>query len=208
MEIKTLTCEAFKKYGAVLEGYDFSALIGALNSGSERPDDSVIYVPGDPSLEALEISSRLRDGVYGGMPIQVGYCNGYNRRLNCLEYHRGSEVNVAADDVVLLLAPLQSVCGGKLDTSVVEAFAVPAGTGVVLYETTLHYAPCRAPGGGAFRVAIILPRGTNTEKPALEPQNGEDRLLWARNKWLIAHPDAPEAAMGAFAGLEGDNISV
>jgi hypothetical protein len=33
-------------------------------------------------------------------------------------------------------------------------------------------------------------------------------MLWARNKWLIAHPDTDEAAKGAFVGLEGVNIEL
>ena len=59
-----------------------------------------------------------------------------------------------------------------------------------------------------FRVAIVLPRNTNTdfEKPA--DKDPEDKLLWARNKWLIAHPDSSEAAQGAYVGLEGANISI
>ena len=36
----------------------------------------------------------------------------------------------------------------------------------------------------------------------------ENRLLRAANKWLIAHPDAPEAKKGAFVGLDGINIDL
>lgn len=31
----------------------------------------------------------------------------------------------------------------------------------------LHYAPCHVDGAEGFRVAVVLPRGTNTEKPKL-----------------------------------------
>ena len=51
-------------------------------------------------------------------------------------------------------------------------------------------------------------KDTNTEKPAIEPKNLEDKLLWARNKWLIAHPDSSEAKQGAFVGLTGINIDL
>ena len=34
----------------------------------------------------------------------------------------------------------------------------------------------------------------------------EDQLLFARNKWLIAHEDAK--IEGAFVGLKGENLSV
>ena len=206
--MKILSCsdEAFRRYGTVVEGYDFAPLLAAL-SEKPKPADRTVYVASDAALEALPVFSRLSESFYGGMPIQIGYCNGSNRALGCLEYHRGSELNAAADDIVLLLAPLQELRGGRMDTSLVEAFKVPAGTAVQLYETTLHYAPCNAPGNGGFRVAVVLPRGTNAEiRPASLTR--EDRLLWARNKWLIAHPDSAEAARGAFAGLTGKNITV
>ena len=35
---------------------------------------------------------------------------------------------------------------------------------------------------------------------------GEDRLLTAKNKWLIAHEDAQ--IEGAFCGLQGENVEV
>jgi hypothetical protein len=36
----------------------------------------------------------------------------------------------------------------------------------------------------------------------------EDVLLWARNKWLIAHAESDEARQGAFVGLVGENIDI
>lgn len=208
MRIKSIYDDEFAAYGSVVKGYDFAPLLDALRGNTPKPEDGVVYVPADDRLEALPVAAQLRDRFYGGMPIQIGYCNGVNRKLNCLEYHRGSEINITADDIVLLLAPLQSVEDGRLDTAKVEAFLAPAGTAVQLYETTLHYAPCGAPGGGGFRVAIVLPDETNTGKPDITAVGGEDKLLWARNKWLIAHPDAAEAAQGAFIGLHGENLTV
>ena len=84
---------------------------------------------------------------YGGMPIQIGMCWGYNTKLNCLEYHRDSEVNVGETDFVLLLAKEDEIEDGMLDTAKVKAFRVPAGTAVEVYGTTLHYAPCQTNGG-------------------------------------------------------------
>lgn len=212
MKINSVFSHKFEKYGQVLTGYDVNALLDKLEKTTECPSDSVIYVPSDAALE--EISGKdFSENAYGGMPIQIGYCNGYNTKLNCLEYHRGSEINIPANDIVLLLAPLQSVKNGKLNTSAVEAFYVPKGTPVLVYETTLHYAPCNAVSGGevskeGFRVIIVLPKDTNTEKPAIKEIDFEDKLLWARNKWLIAHPDTTEAKNGAFVGLIGQNIDI
>ena len=211
MKIQKVTDPAFRKYGQVLEGYDFTGLIKEMKH-TPVPED-VIYVPSVEELEALDIMKDLQNKGYGGLPIQIGYCNGNNTKLNCFEYHRGSEINIPADDMVLLLAPLQSVKNGKLNTNTVEAFSVPKGTVVQIYETTLHYAPCNGYRNGdvlkdGFRVIIVLPKGTNLAKPEIKVIDQEDRLLWAANKWLIAHPDTNEAKAGAFAGLVGVNPDI
>jgi len=208
MEIKSLNSEAFVKYGYQIRGHDFSGLIDLLVKNTDRPKDGVIYFPGDEKLEGSPVAASIRDNLFGGIPVQIGYCNGNNVTLNCLEYHRGSEVIIAAEDTVLLIAPLQEYRNNNLDTSCVEAFLLPAGNAVLIYETTLHYAPCNAPGNDGFRTIVVLPKGTNTEKPDIAVNNDEDKLLWARNKWLIAHPDAPEAKAGAFVGLSGVNIKL
>ena len=208
MIIKNVRDKEFKKYGKVVEGYDWTELLNTLNEVSPKPEAGTVYKPGDEALEALPIYQELTDRMYGGMPIQIGYCNGSNTRLNCLEYHRDSEVDVAADDIVLLVGSEQDIENGLYDTSKVEAFLCPKGTGVELYATTLHYAPCEAKAGAGFRVIIVLPKGTNTEKPAYEPQCEEDHWMTARNKWLLAHPESSEATKGARVGLVGINIDI
>ena len=168
-----------------------------------------MYVPGDEALEALPIKQIFQDNLYGGMPIQIGYCNGHNTKLNCLEYHRDSEINVpATNDAIFLLAKQQEIVDGKIDTSKVKAFRCPAGTGIEVYATTLHYAPCSAKKGQGFRVIVVLPKGTNTDKPEIQVLNTEDAWITARNKWLLAHPDADEAKQGAYVGITGKNIDI
>ena len=208
MIIKSVFDRDFKKYGKVVEGYDWTELLDTLNKVSEKPEDGTIYEPGDAWLEGLPICKELSDRMYGGMPIQLGYCNGSNTALNCLEYHRDSEVNVPADDIVFLVGSQQDIENNLYDTSKVEAFLCPKGTAVELYTTTLHYAPCNAHPGEGFRVVVVLPKGTNTEKPEYEPQCDEDTFMTARNKWLLAHPESNEAANGARVGLVGINIDI
>ena len=55
---------------------------------------------------------------------------------------------------------------------------------------------------------VALPKGTNTDKPHITPMTPEDQLLWACNKWLLAHPDSSEASEGAAVRLEGENIDI
>lgn len=208
MKIQSVFDKAFATYGKVVEGYDFSNLLSTLEANSEKPSDAVIYVPSVDVLEAADVYAQLRDNCYGGMPIQIGYCNGTNTKLNCFEYHRDSEVDIAADDVILLVARQQDIVNGQIDSSKTEAFLCPKGTGVELYATTLHYAPCSAKKGEGFRVIIVLPKGTNEAKPAIAEKNAEDKLLWALNKWLVAHKDTSEAKDGAHVGITGENVDI
>lgn len=208
MKIQSIFDKEFATYGKVVEGYDFSSLLSTLEANSEKPSDSVIYVPSVDILESEPVFAELSSNCYGGMPIQVGYCNGTNTKLNCFEYHRDSEVDIAADDVVLLVARQQDIINGQIDSSNTEAFLCPKGTAVELYATTLHYAPCSAKKGEGFRVIIVLPKGTNEAKPDITIKNDEDKLLWALNKWLVAHKDTSEAKDGAHVGITGDNVDI
>ena len=109
-------------------------------------------------------------------------------------------------DMILLLGAQQDIGADcTYVTSWVEAFLVPAGTAVEMYATTLHYAPCTAAGGG-FCSVVILPAGTNTPLTFSVTKEGEDRLMMAKNKWLIAHEEA--GIEGAFCGLKGENITL
>ena len=204
MKIQKVTDSAFRKYGQVLEGYDFTGLIKEMKH-TPVPED-VIYVPSVEELEALDIMKDLQNKGYGGLPVQIGYCNGHNKKLNAVEYHRNSEINVAVTDLVLLIGHQQDIePDHTYDISKIEAFLVPAGTGIEVYATTLHYAPCHVNEGG-FQCVVVLPKGTNTDLTFQTEKTGEDSLMTAKNKWLIAHEDAKIA--GAFNGLKGENITI
>ena len=91
------------------------------------------------------------------------------------------------------------------DTAKMEAFLVPAGTAVELYATTLHYAPCDLNNEG-FKVTVVLPKGTN--EPLDEAhKDDEDKLITAKNKWLIAHAEGGQDP-AAFIGLVGKNLNI
>lgn len=204
MQILKVTDEAFRQYGKVIKDLDVSDIITAM-SETPCPED-VVYEPSIESLEACKSAQSVSDSLYGGMPIQIGYCNGHNRKLNALEYHRSSEVDVAGTELILLLGRQQDITADfTYDTALVKAFRVPAGTAVELYATTLHYAPCHAQEGG-FRCAIVLPKDTNLEL-TFRHEGGEDSHLTAKNKWLLGHPEGglPEKSP---MGLVGENIEL
>ncbi|MCC2254177.1 DUF4867 family protein [Ruminococcus sp. CLA-AA-H200] len=204
MEIQKVTDTSFGRYGKVVTEFSFEKILKEMEH-TPLPRD-VVYVPSVEEMEALPEAVDVSRKGFGGLPVQIGYCNGDNHKLNALEYHRSSEIDIAATDLILLLGCQQDIeADDTYDTSKVEAFFVPAGTAVELYATTLHYAPCSAQEGG-FRCVIVLPKGTNEDLPFEAAKDGENRLLTAVNKWLIAHEEA--GIEGAFCGLKGENVEV
>ena len=205
MKVWNVNDEKFLKYGKVIKGYDLNGIVSAPEKLPAT--DDVVYEPSEESLE--KFSGMFAERFFGQMEVQVGFCNGKNYLLNAVEYHRSSEINIAAKDAILLLGSLQDVKeedegNFAYDTSLIEAFFVPANTAVELYATTLHYAPCSV-GDSYFKMAVVLPRGTNYPLDKTFDM-GEEKLLTARNKFLIAHKDA--YIKDAFNGLIGDNIDV
>ena len=107
MQILDVTDARFKKYGRIVKNVDFTGLVEAMQS-TPLPD-GVEYVASAPELEALPVMQELQKVTYGELPIQIGYCNGHNVLLNAVEYHRSSEINVAATDAVLILGSEQDI---------------------------------------------------------------------------------------------------
>lgn len=212
MKVKQVTDTSFRKYGKILTGIDFSEIYNVLE-GMDYPED-VEYAASFGPLEEPEFRQKLSNTLYGELSVEIGYCSGHNKMLNALEYHRSSEANVAVTDIILLLGHQSDITEDfTYDTAQLEAFFVPAGTAVELYATTLHYVPIGTKENDyAFKMGVVLPFGTNfplgvtlgaeAEKEKLP----EEKLLFAKNKWLIAHEESGEE--GAFIGLTGKNISV
>ena len=206
LPIHAVGADAFAPYGRVVTGYDFSDCLRVME-GVPVPAEGNAYVASLPELMATPLASALSAGFYGGMPVELGYCNGNSSKLNALEYHKCSEIDLACTDMVLLLCDVRKIAENTLPSSEVEAFFVPAGTAVELFATTLHFAPCKVADAG-FKSVVVLVDGTNSpiERPA--PLWPEDELLWMRNKWLIAHAESVPASKGAHVGITGENIEV
>ena len=207
MIVRKATDKEFRRYGQVIEGVDFSQLLTEL--GKIKDTENVEYEASYQPLEEAPVAEIIREHCFGEIKIEIGYCVGKNNKLNALEYHRSSEINLAAKDMILLLGFRGDIDeNNQYDTSKVEAFYVPAGTAVEMYASTLHFAPCGLKENGyAFKTAVVLPYETNFDKKDDHGiVNREEELYFARNKWLIAHPDGGQE--GAFEGLIGDNITL
>ena len=105
--IKMVTDPCFAAYGKVVEGIDNSELLQLLEK-MPMPN-GVEYVPGIEAFENTVAAKQYSDAFYGGMPVQVGMCIGYNQKLNAVEYHRDSEVNIALYDMILLIGKQQDI---------------------------------------------------------------------------------------------------
>ena len=205
-----VTDPAFKKYGRVIQGYDFTPYVTYLKEHTAVPESGNQYVASVPEMAALPITAQVEHFLFAGMPVQVGYCNGNGSLLNAFEYHKCSEISVGTTDMVFLLYKVEDLADdGTVHSKDVVAFYCPAGVAIELYPHTLHYAPCKTSDAG-FQCLVILQKGTNEpiEKPT-HPVNHEDRLIMARNKWAFGHKDSSVVATrGGFEGIFGENTCI
>lgn len=207
LKILDITSPEFRKYGEVLSAKPFDELFEKMKD-TPLPDEGNIYVASDSELEKPDIFKKLESNYYGEMPVQIGFCNGQNTKINALEYHKGEEINLAVTDLVLFLGQVQQLKDSTLSTDELECFFVPKGTAYSMYSTTLHFSPCKVHREG-FRCAVILPRGTNSPlKADIEQIFENDKTLWMTNKWLIGHKESKPVSNGAFCGLYGENYEL
>ena len=194
----------FAMYGRVIDNIDAKDIISVAKT-IENPQIGSSYVPTEPKFEELNIAKEITDKLFGTLPTQIGYCWGYNNMMNATEWHTSSEINIAVTPLVLILGLRQDIKDGKIDASQFKAFYVPEGTVLEAYATTLHFCPCQVEDSG-FGCVVALPLDTNTklnEKTA-------DKLLFARNKWLLAHEKNTVLVndRGAYAGITGINVEI
>ncbi len=199
MAIHSVRDDAFRAYGRVIEA-NTDAFCAAAEAAVEFPEAGSCYQASVPELETLMEAAVLREQYCGQMDEQIGLCWGYNQRMDALEWHTCNEINIAVRDLVLLLAKRSDMdADGRLDAAKVKAFYLEKGDMAEVYSDTLHFCPCQVNKDG-FSCVVGLQRGTNL------PLNGEQGLLWAKNKWLLAHEQNTALVQrGAFSGIYGEN---
>ncbi len=208
-EIKNVCDPSFRRFGRVIKEIPLGGMREAALQIPMPENGGCEYLASVPEIEDTE-GFRAYTRIYaGGQNIQGGICWGYNTKMNGVEYHRSSEVNIALDDVVMMLGDRRDIGDDNtFDSSKMEFYFVPAGTAVELYATTLHLAPCQINEDG-FRVLVFLPKGTNSplskkQMEEVKAADGEYRLLFAVDKWSIVYPGDKDVAAGAFPGVKGE----
>ncbi|AFG36245.1 DUF4867 family protein [Spirochaeta africana] len=208
----------FAPYGRVLGGLSAAEALASAQQMITFPEQGVQYLRSVAELERLPLRGELESQVFGGMPIQLGWCIGTNQVLNALEFHKSSEVIIAGSPVVLVLGHRHDIRDNRYALEQAACFYLPAGTAVELYAECLHFAPIGA-AAGPFLTLIALPAGTNAPLegqstpplPAGDQGAGasdEQQLLWQCNKWLLAQPGSPQAEQGAHVGLTGSQVRI
>ena len=204
--------QSFLKYGRVHTQYRVDGFLDYVKKNA-KVTDTIVYEP-DVIGTARNVAqlTPIIQGVFGGMSdVQVGWVHGRNKQLNALEYHKGAEIVIVGADMVILMGHINDIVwpDGTYETANVQTYYVPKDTVYEIAPHCLHYVPIHVHEEIGFKCAIILPKGTNTDIDFEPGNDGEEILLLARNKWLIAHPDDTSfRGTRAHVGLIGENITI
>jgi len=206
VEINSIYDDIFKKYGRVLDSRPYEGVCTLLKQNTLITENNV-YRAFEPTIFD-ERAFMAAKNVFGGMKIQIGYCNGMNQTLNGMEYHKSPELIVAATDILLFLAtPSDLKDFSTMDSSSAEVFFAPEESAFCLNPEILHLSPSCVHKSG-FKSIIILPEGTNLDLDESAERDGEmeSLILFKKNKWMITHRDRePLVSQGVKIGITGIN---
>lgn len=198
-----VTDPAFAAYGRIVE-MDTAEILRVADAMA-RPTEGAAYLPSVDAFEALPIHKEITERIFGTLPTQTGYCHGRNSSLDATEWHHSSELNIAVTPIVLILGKRKDFDkDGVMDSADMKAFLLPRGIAVEVYGDSTHYCAIQVSDEG-FGAVVALPKDTNTalDTPVTDP------LLFAKNKWLVAHAEAKSlVAKGAVVGIKGENYTV
>ena len=199
----TADSEAFSPYGRILP-YDAKQWCNMAAQLYPLEMEKAAYRCDDPALlHDATIISRIKRDIFGEMDIQVGIVAGQNEYLTGIEFHQGSEVNIAITDCLLLLGLKSELQETVYDANKTKAFYIEKGTVLEIFDSTLHYTPIQTEKAG-FSLGVILLKGTNTD---IDTVKGS--MLTKKNKWYITHPSqTAKIEAGCLPGLQGELIHI
>ena len=202
LNIYSVHDKEFKKYGKVLK-IDNDELVSVAQNIT-LPESGSTYMLNVEELNNLKCSQMYKEILFGGCEIQTGICMGYNTKMDALEFHKSSEINIAITPLILLLGLEYEMEDNEFNSENIKAFYVNKGETVELFGTTLHFCPCQVTDDG-FSCVVILPKGTNTDLK----EKTDDKLLFRNNKWIICH-DKNDALIGrgVYPGIHGVNYEI
>ncbi len=201
MNIYSIDSPEFCRYGRVLN-IDAEPFISAWKTA--MPEIGSAYEPSSECFEGLPEAEKIKNELFGSLPTQTGCCYGHSNKLNALEWHKSSEINIALTDLILLLGDVRDIEDGfRYDSGKVQAFRLKKGEAIEVYATTMHFCPIETSTDG-FACVVALPLGTNV--PLAEETS--DKRLFRQNKWIIACEDnSPLIERGVLGGIYGTNYT-
>jgi len=197
-------------FGVIHKEFKIDRLLEHLDRN--QVNDDIEYTADIPEMRE-EFASQLdpiMNSVYAGMDVQVGVCYGRNNKLNALEYHHGSEVYIHATDMILMLALERDIKWpeGAYDGSLIRSYYAPRGCVIELRGGCMHYAAVNVFKQKGLNLIVSLLKGTNTGLDFEVGTQCKDKLIIAKNTWLIAHPEyEPAKSAGWHLGITGENFS-
>ena len=204
IDIKALTDPAFKRYGQVLIGYDFSEAITYINSLPAPSKGPEMYIQVCKELNELPIAQKIKNEIFGGVNTDIGYALGLAEgKCELLEYHRCDEFMVATEDpFIMILGDQRDIVHNTYDLSLAEAFFIPVGVAVDLYATTLHGYPYQTSDRG-YRILLGLIQNTNNPIDFdVDRSHRETKLLTNVNAFLLTKQ--PGEGKPGYIGLTGE----
>lgn len=195
----------FTRFGNVLnvEKNKVDEIIKYVDEELLRPEVGSEYIVNIEDMHAFPIMNKIKHDIYGEMDIECGICHGHNDTLMGLEFHQGSEVNIAVSDFILAIARKEQMKNQKIYNEQLSLFYVPKGSVIELYDKTLHYCPFSSENEGFSCVVVLLDK-TNT---AIDYQPND--MLVKRNKWFVAHEDnKAKIEAGNVIGLLGEALKI
>lgn len=201
-EFYTTQSTQFQEFGRVL-AYDANSWIQYANTAYPLPDKKASYFPDGEDLHNFSLIDAIQQDIFGHLAIQTGIVQGKNEYLTGIEFHQGSEVNIALTDCILVVGRRQDMIGVNYDGGLTKKFYLHKGEVVEIYASTLHYTPIQATSEG-FSLGVILLEGTNTD---IGPTS--QTMLTKKNKWYITHASQTEKVKaGCIAGLQGELLHI
>jgi len=195
---------AFGKSDWKLDASDFVQAMTKAFAGKQMGDKAV-YEPVVSALQNDPFVAEVRDTIYDGQPVQVGWIYGNTNGLDLLEYNDAAVTLIPANDIVVFFGQKS-----KLDTqtwsyntSDTTAFYAPAKSVIALLSDTMHSSPVRVHKATGQLTAVITPAGVGIDRAT--PGQGMDQALVAKERWVFALPDA---GAGYYVGLKGQKILI
>lgn len=201
LHIYTTKDYSFHEYGRCLS-LDTDEILENIERIREIPNVGTTYETDISELHEASLFNDIQENIYGKLPIQAGLVCGKNTQLTGIEFHQGSEVNIAVTDCILLLGKKEDLKHECYDVNKIKAFYIKRGEALEIYSTTLHYTPLQVHQKG-FALLVFLLLGTNM--PIENPQG----MLTKMNKWYITHPSQEKKIEeGCIPGLLGDMVKI